>query len=226
MIFKYKGTEYRYPAALEDITLQQRIDFHRRYGIPFDKAVTEAQALEDEAARTLELTDLQLSIACQAFAFFTGIPEEEVKENFSLEQVMNVYNVSLAMLLYSEKELEIREEFEFNNEKWVLAPPSLTPTSEMTFNEFLSGKEIVRQLEALGNGRFESLLYLCCIYLRRPDEAFTEELVEARGDRMELFKNLPLDIALSVGFFLSDSMLTFSKVLASSKKVEEEKARI
>lgn len=203
MTFNYKGKEYKYPNTLTDITLGQRIQFDELYG----HALKKQDDGIDEVAQTM-------LFAVQSFSFFTGIPLDEVKENIDLGQVMNVYNVSLTMLLGEESEIQLRDVYEFNGEEWHIASPSLTPDSKMTFNEFVTSKEIVRQMEQLGKGRWHSLPYLCAIYLRKKDEPFDESKLP---ERLELMKNLPLDIALAVGFFLTDSMNIFLKSLLSSK---------
>jgi hypothetical protein len=93
----------------------------------------------------------------------------------------------------------------------------------MSLNEFLHAKEIVRQLVSVGSGNWEPLPYLCAIYLRKKGEPFTEELVTEGSERIELMKTLPLDIALSVGFFLTDTMSLYLKTSQSSNQAEEAK---
>lgn len=203
MTFNFKDKEYKYPNTLSDITIGQRIAFDDLYGNSYKKQDDPI----DEVAQTM-------LFAVQAFSFFTGIDLETVKEEFDLGQVMNVYNVSLTMLLGEESEIQLRDVYEFNGEEWVIASPDLTPDSKITFNEFVTSKEIVRQMEQLGKGRWHSLPYLCAIYLRHKDEPFDESKMT---ERVELMKTLPLDIALAVGFFLTDSMNIFLKSLLSSK---------
>lgn len=226
MEFQYNGQTYNYPSTLEEITLKQRIDYHNTIGQEYDERLEELKELEDEAERGIEFADLQMDVACKTFAFFTGIPVEEIKEKFELGQVLNVFNVCLTVLLNEEKVLELQPEgYDFLNEKYFIQSPQITPASDMTFNELLTSKEVTRQLNKLGHGKHEALQYLCCVFLRKKDEPFSEELAMRGGQRWEAFASLPLSIAYAVGFFLSSSMSTYSKTLAYlSPEAEEVKA--
>lgn len=222
MEFQYNGQTYNYPSTLEDITLGKRIAYHEQVGSEYDERFQELKEIEDEAERALEFADLQMDVACKTFAFFTGIPVEEAKERFDLPQVVNVFNVCLSVLLNEEKVLKLEDSYHFNNEEWFIQSPQLTPASEMTFNELLTSKEVTRQLNKLGHTKFEALQYLCCVFLRKKDEPFTEELAMRGGERWESFASLPLSIAFAVGFFLSSSIYTYNQISAFSSLEEEE----
>lgn len=224
MQFQYNDKTYKYPCALEDITLQARIDFHDLHGVKHAERLKEILAIEDPEEKNLELAEENILFAIKSFSFFTGIPEHEVRDYFDLSQVMNVFNTSLVMLLDEEATIEDKNEFEFNGENWVIASPQVTPQSKFTFNEFLTSKEIVRQLDQYGEGRWQSLIYLCCVYLRKPGEAFNEDFVEPGNERYKIMQKLPLNIALRVGFFLTCSMNTYLRTLQYSKD-QQVKAR-
>lgn len=215
MTFNYNGIDYSYPATLAEITLQQRIEFHNKYGVTFEKRAKEITEIEDANERAIEEAELKILFGCQSFSFFTRIPLAEVLESFDLHQVMNVYNSSLALVLAEESELQVQAEYEFNGEQWVIASPDLKPNSAITFNEFITSKEIVRQMEQFGKGKWNSLLYLCCIYFRKKGEDFKEDMLEEGSERMALMLSLPLDKALAVGFFLTDSMSLYLNTLVS-----------
>jgi hypothetical protein len=221
MNFEYNGQQYSYPATLSEITLKQRIELHAKYGHALDEAVKKSLEIESEIERAIQQTEIRILFACQCFSFFTGIDLETIKETFELSQIMNVYNASLALVLSEESELKELREFTFNKEQWILAPPQVTPQSRFTFNEFVTSKEIVRQLEQLGKGKWHSLLYLCCIYLRKEGEEFQEAWLEEGSERMMLMLNVPMDVALSVGFFLTNTMNLYLKALQSSSEVEQ-----
>lgn len=222
MKFNYNGKEYLYPASHSDITLGQRIELHERYGIAYEQKLKELQAIEDEHEQFISLTEARMLFACQCVSFFTGIELEVILESFDIDQVLKVYEASMILLSEQEAEITIQPYYEFNGERWVIESPKLTPKSKITFNEFLTSKEIVRQLEQLGNGRWKSLQYLCCIYLRKEGEAFNEDWIEEDSDRMQLMAKLPMDIALAVAFFLVSSMNLFQNTLPYSN-VEEER---
>lgn len=223
MKFEYKGSQYEYPATLDQVTLQQRIDFHNLYGRTFDENLLRIAEIEDLTEREIQLTELKVLFAVQSFSFFTGLSLDVIQAEFELSQVMNVYNTSLTMMLDEEAQLKPQDSYLFNDEEWVIAPPIVSPQSKFTFNEFLTSKEIVRQLEQVGQKKWEALLHLCCIYLRKPGEAFNEDFVDPDGERLELMRKLPMNIALQVGFFLTVSMTSFMQLLQSSSVVAQAK---
>lgn len=223
MKFKYNGKKYEYPNSLSKVTLGQRIDFQNKYGNAHEKRIENVSKIEDAETRELELADINVQYFVESFSFFTGIPLESVKAEFDLGQIMNVVQANAVLLTGEEKELETLSEYEFNDETFVIEAPELSPQHKMTFNEFLLSKELTRQLQQLGKGKMDALLYLCAIYLRKKGEPFDESLVAPESERMELFKSLPLDVAFGVGFFLTNSIDTFQKTLQSLKEVKVEK---
>lgn len=220
MDFRFKGTDHHYPATLGEITLGQRIKFHEQYGITLDKQAEEIKAMPEGADRDIEEDMWGFEAAVQTFSFFTGIDLEVVKREISLQQVSNVYNASLALLMEQESEIVLQAFYEWKGKKWTIAPPELSPASEMVFNEFLAAKESLRQLQSLGKGMWESLPYLCAVYLRPDGEAFDETIFD---ERREMMHELPLDIALAVGFFLESTLTIYNETSQSSKREEGEK---
>lgn len=200
MTFNYKDKQYEFPNTLAKITLGQRIAFQEMYGDP--------KVSEDE----LEQLELRLLEGVQAFAFYTGIPVEEVKGTFDVNQVMNVYTAGMKMM--NEEEMNLKPDMG----DWTIAPPEVRADAQFTFNEFLTSKEIVRQMEEVGEGKWAALPYLCAVYLRKPGEVFDEKTLAKKAEEM---KALPLDIALAVAFFLSSTMSLYQTTLQSSSPVEE-----
>ena len=221
MTIELKGQEYRYPTELKDITLRQRIDFYHTYGKELDqqlKAIAEAGGDEHEYLL------YQADSAIKHVAFYTGIDIEELRSEVSFLSVHSIYLTGAQMMQEEEKGMVLQPSYDYAGEKWVIAPPAVTPDSEITFNEFLTSFEIIRQMQALGNGKWDALPYLCCIYLRKEGEPFNESLV--KGERMDLMMDLPMDIALAVAFFLSSCLHTYASTLASSSQPEAGEALV
>lgn len=209
MKFNLNNTEYKYPTTLAEITLRQRIAFYNLH---------EKQRVipEDE----VDAVEANVLFALEQFAFYTGIPVDVVKQQLDLGQVLDVVTTSAAIMQEEEQQMQLESEYLFNNELWYIAAPDVTPGSKFTFNEFITSKQVVKQTQQLGLGNFEALPYLCAVYLRRADEQFTDELVDKRS---EMFMDLPLSIALAVGFFLSDTISSWQVTSQSlSPEAEEE----
>lgn len=219
MNFKYNGTDYTYPASLAEITLKQRIEFDLIYGNSLQESIVELQKMEDDDLYKLAETKLTLQTACQALSFFTGIPLQEVLNKISVDTVTSIFDESLSYLLfYAEKDYKENREIEFNKDIWYLPDAILLPSSKITFNEFLTSKEIVRQIEQSKQSKYISLLYLCCVFLRRKDEKFDESFIEDDSERMQLMRSLPIHYALSVGHFFDTFNNYLSKHFAVFKK--------
>lgn len=214
MQIKIEGTEYSLPASLAEITLQRRIEYDRAYGQYFRgelekiKAMPEASE-QDSFARGLALSEYYCQLAFRTVAFYGAIPDD-VLQQVKLEDILLLYDVSMRVLSeeidYNDPSTPIVLEHSFNEELWQIAPPELTHESKMTFGEFLDAKQTTKDLIEFGNEHWEALLRLCCVYFRKKGERYHKSMITEGGERYRLLQQLPLDIALHVGFFFLHSM--------------------
>ena len=121
-----------------------------------------------------------------------------------------------------EQVLELPLEIEWQGEIWSIQDFNVNPASEMSFNEIITSKEVMRQIMAVGKGRWDALPYLCAIFFRKKGEAFSDDLIYEGSDRMELMKQLPMEYALQVAFFLTNCVSFWSSTLVSSEEKEAE----
>lgn len=215
MNFTINGQEYRYPTTLSEITLGQRVEYQRTYGNDLEARAKEIEDMPDTPEKEYAIEEYYVDVAIKSFSFFTGMSLEECGQ-VRLQDILNVYQVTLEGLLSQQQELSYIGSFEIAGEIWKLAPIAITPVSEITYDEFLHAKEYDRLLRKLEQGSWEVLPYLCCIFLRKEGEPFTEELVSDGSDRMKFMLSLPLDIAIQVGFFLSNLINISSNILPHS----------
>ncbi len=224
MKFVYKDKEYTLPNTLEEITLSQRIGFYKQYGAALDEQVKQISEMPEGIERELEEQQYLMRIAVETVSFYSGIDINEVKQNIEITTIIDIYNANISVLRQQEAEIEVQEYYEFNGEKWRLGPPELMPDSKMNFNQFLSSKEIVRLMAKMGSGNWEPLPYLCAIYLRKviddEVEPFEDSFIEQNSERLQLMNDLPLNIALAVGFFLGSTM-TICRSLSQYSNLEE-----
>jgi hypothetical protein len=218
MKIKINEQEYELPASLAAVTLQQRIDFEKQYGKELKKQLAKITDIKDERIKEIEFTDYHCKLACQSLSFFAGIPLDVVY-NTAIEEVLALYHNTMAGYAedynFVSQEFELKNEFAWKDEIWVVAPPELKQDSKMTFNELITAKQAVQNMMQLGDEKWEALLPLCCIYFRRKDEAFSEEFIREESDRYKLMKSLPLEYALHVAFFLSGSLSTWLNTFPS-----------
>lgn len=212
MTFTYRDKEYKFPDSLHEITLAQRIEFYELHGKVLDTQAEQIAKIESDFDREAESNIWHLEMAVRSFSFFTGIDIEEIRKYVDIDSLLEIYRAQIKPLLEQEQNIDLQTEYEFAGEQWLLAPPQLAANSKMLLNEFIHAKEAVRQINQLGLGKWNTLPYLCAIYLRRRGEEFDESFVVEGSERMELMKTLPLDIAIAVGFFLTSIVRTYTSI--------------
>lgn len=209
--------EITLPSSLSEITLGQRIAFQKEHGDLLDKMLESILAMEDELLRELELVEFSFEKMFRTFSFFASVPVSVVKESKFVDDIANIYYSCLAVLFEDEANQQLKSEFVFEGELWELAPPEVKHGDKRTFGEFIDAKQTVKDMSDLGNGKWESLLPLCAIHLRKKGEAYSKEFLYEDSERLALMKKVPMDIAMQVGFFLSSSLNFSVNILTSSK---------
>lgn len=210
------GKQVTIPSSLSEITIGQRIDFHNQHGQLLDQMLESILKMEDEIFRDLELLQWQNEKMYRTFAFFAGTTPEALKESKFIDEIATIYNSSLAVLLEDEQNLELQREFVWKGEQWVIAHPELKQGHTMTFGELIDAKQTIQDIVQLGRGKWEYMVRLCAIYLRKKGEPYSEEFLYEDSERLKLMHELPMNIAMQVGFFLSVSINSLTNILKSS----------
>lgn len=218
------GEEVIIPTSLAEFTLGQRIAFQEEYGNDLDAWVQKILAMEDGVDKELETAEYQFEKMFRTFAFFAGCTPDALKESEFIDDVATIYYSCLKVLFESEEEVQIQQQYFWKNETWVLHPPHLKHDSKMRFGELIDSKQIVKDLSDLGKSHWEKLLPLCAIYLRKPSEEYQEAFMYEDSERIKLMKDLPMEIAMGVGFFLSASMNMYMNHSQSSSPAEQKEA--
>ncbi|MGE9312875.1 hypothetical protein ACLOAU_14600 [Niabella sp. CJ426] len=208
------------PTSLSEITLGQRIDFHNKYGKELDEMLTSIIDMEDGPEKEMETVQMHFERMFRTFAFFADVDPESLKESKFIDEIANIYYSSLSVLFEEENKLEPQRLFNWNNEVWELAPPNLNQSSKVKFGEIIDSKQIVQDMIELGNGRWEMMQKLAAIFFRKQDEPYKKEFVYEDSERLQLMRELPMDIALQVGFFLNSSMNFYLNTLMSLQNQE------
>lgn len=211
------------PTDLSEITLGRFIDFYDKHGRALDEklnALIEA-TYEDELDRELDLSQHADEEAMAWFSFWFDLPLSEIMGGDAIE-LLSLYRGIKNLLLASEaEEMQLPETIDWNGEAWYISDFKVTATTSFTFNELITSKEVVRQLKAVGKGKWDSLPWLCAVFLRKVNEPFSDDLVADGSERMALLLTLPMSIAIKVAFFLTVSVNIWSNISAYSKEVAE-----
>lgn len=230
MQFTYQNNKYSFPTTLRDITLSQRIQFDKVHGTAINDlqnvVFKQNDAGENIPADELDELLFNIEVANRNFSFFTGIPLDEVEKNIPIETVLNIYHACFQQLYQQQESIKLEEEYLWNDEFWRIEKPELTYQSEITFNELIVSKQIVKQMHDLGAGQWESMPYLASIFLKRENELFDEKWMLPESERIKMMYELPMDIAIAVGFFLAISTSLYIKTSQYSQEEELEKDQI
>lgn len=218
-------TIHEVPFDVTQITLGEFISYQQEYGKDLDLKLKEIleKKYENDLDKEAELEDhLDMEALCW-YSFWTKYDLQEVKNHPFITPLLQQYRV-LRFLLKDDEEIKnsFPLEFEWKGESWALSDFKVNPASEMSFNEIITSKEVMRQVHAIGGGRWDGLIYLCAVYCRKKGEPFSDQLIQEGAERMKELMELPLNYALSVAFFLSVCANIWLNTLASSQTVELE----
>jgi len=209
MQISIEGVNYTIPVTLSEITIHDRILYDKSYGADLRKEVERIASMPDGFDKEMEALIYHGDLACKTLSHFGKIPMDII-QNTKMEDVFIIYHNAMSFLSqevnFLSDDWQLKNEFDWDGGAWSIQPPELKHTSKIDFGEFLDSKQIVKNLFELGDERWEALLQLCCVFFRRKDEKYTKELAYENGERYNRLKNLPLEYALNVGFFLKGSM--------------------
>lgn len=215
-------TAFEVPFDTSKITLGQFMQYHDEYGRDLNKllAIIQAKEFTDDTEKIIEMDDFLNKEALAWFSFWTKTDLFEVKDEPFTLPLLHTFRQLRQLIMPEEAKFPVK--VQFNDETWVLPDYKVTPSSNIDFNEIITPKEILRQLKTIEKDKYDALPYLCAIFLRKEDEAFTDEMIDDEGPRMALINELPLNVAFNVAFFLNSYQNISSKLfLFSMEKTVE-----
>lgn len=205
-----------FPSSLAEFTLGQRIAFQEQHGNELDAMLKSILEMEDGLDKELEITEFQFEKCFRTFSFFSGVDVQVLKESEYVDDIAAIYYANCQVLFEEESKIELSQTYEWNGDIWQLHPPELKNGSKLMFGEFVDSKQIVKYEIELGKGKWEYLLPLAAIYLRKEGEKYQESFLYEGSERLKLMESLPLSIALAVGFFLNSYLNIVINTLQSS----------
>lgn len=223
------GNLLEVPFDLTQIKLSEFIDFRQQYGNDLDKEL--ADILKQEYEGDEELQQLEKFIAIDNHIDREGLAWFSFWTKHDFVDAMHLPGMSTLLaqyrLLRNAMDDSTNEAYSFpllinwQGEEWEIKNYKVEPGSDMSFNEIITSKEIMRQLAMISAGKWDGLPYLCAVFLRKKGEAFKDEFVHPDSERMNLFNELPLTHAMQVAFFLNVCVCIWASTLAySANQVE------
>ena len=201
------------PSSLSEITIGQHIAFREQYGRDLDQMAKRIDGMEEGVLKDAAAIEYRTECMIMTFAFFAGIIPETLRDSHFLGKADSIYRAAISVLLEETQNPELRNQFAWKDELWEIQPPHAKDPGnyKIKFKEFTDAKQVIKNMAELGAGDWEAMQRLCAIYLRKKDEAYTEELSSEGSDRMKLMLDLPLDIAFQVGLYLITTLNAFSQ---------------
>ena len=222
-------TVHDVPFDLSIITLEKYLAYYEKYGRELDKHLEqliskkyEGDEADQELLRQIDIDSHLDTEAISWFSFWSGIDLFEVKDLPIIQPLLTEYRVLRFLLKESlDQVFELPLDIEWQGETWNIQDFKVNPANEMSFNEIITSKEVMRQIMAVGKCKWDALPYLCAVFLRKKGEAFSDELIHEGSKRMELFKQLPMEYAMLVAFFLTSCVDFWSNTSASLEEKEK-----
>lgn len=174
--------------SLSHITLNQWIDYTNAVQ-PIDTELSAVMELKSYRKPVL-LTSLYVKRAYFTYSHFAGIDYAEATATIFVDDMMEWFNEGFCKMFEAESVITL---------DWHLPPPELTPTSGITFGEFIDSKMMTQASE--GKSKWELLRYICAIYLRPHGEAYNPQFVEESSERFNLVGALPMSTVMAVANF-------------------------
>lgn len=242
MTITINSKDFKVPFDLSEITLGRYVDWYERYGRDLDKGLNEIRErnykklLTEKGFQSVTEDDIQIyrdidldnhldGEALAWFSFWTGFDFNEAKHLPEISILLYQYRIFRFIMEDSMKQSYFfPQDIEWNGETWRVQDCQVTPQSEMSFNEIVTSKEVMRQVYSIGKGKWDAMPYLACVFFRKKDEPFTDELVHADGERMKLIMDLPMTHVMQVAFFLTVCVGIWKNTLVSLENQEVETA--
>jgi hypothetical protein len=221
VIVRLNDTLITIPRSKDEFTLGQRIEFSNAHGAELRKLHDSVQEVTDKEDKTVYEEHLYYETVFRTVGFILGADPEELKRLEFVDEVFKIYHTAVAGLFTDQEEVVLKETFHWNDEEWVLPNPELGYGSQMKFGELIDAKQTVKDIADDGGNKFDQILPIAAIYLRKRGEEYREEFLHDGSERLQLMKKLPMTIAEQVGFFLSSitsTSITISRCSGNPKR--------
>jgi hypothetical protein len=175
--------------------------------LEWNKAHDEAEAALDSMDRVWYASKMLPYIA-EVVAHFTGVPINRITSQTG----PGTMNVKTLEFLYGKisRAIEPKEEYTYKSTYIVDGNAYELPEKHMTnatVIEFAEAAQFQVSNERLQNGHILSLIDVCSVLLRRPGEAYSDEVYNRNR---ETFKCLTLAQGMEIAFFLTKRNVTFA----------------
>lgn len=244
----HKKYIYRLPQKASEVTVERFIEFQKTVESKKPETLLKYESLEGESERNeylSKLDDDEVNVAWVSYymreiAFWCNMNMEHAAQlpvNIQGEPLpgeVDLFGLRAmlhqAFMIPDELEEEI-ESFKHNGKTYYL--PEMSPAligdgedymRKTTIGEFATASELRRVFNMQHEGSIEGLLYLLAVLCKKKNEKFPvmpDEQTQYIRDRVNELKDIDLQTALKVGFFLTMRRLPSKAVFPSFPGLEK-----
>lgn len=222
MDIQINGKTFEVPFSLSLISLRQCIEYYERYGKGLEeeriKLEERIQAL-DEVDQIIELEKFIDKCALAWFSFWTGFDFFEEQNPKFTDAVKSQFRV-LQELLHNEDEIfeNIGKEISWHGQVWCVSDFKDCDYELMNFNQIKLFRRTLYHIELVRKNKWDAMIYLCALFFRKKNEAVEDLLIYSKDpdkildhpaldpERVELLKDLPMNIVMSIKALVSIMM--------------------
>lgn len=197
MIITFGGEDYTIPDTLEDITLEEYMDWNAYKGMELWQRRDYVDGITDETLKGMELRILVVQRMQYAVSHFSTIPLQDVIDGITLEDLATYYLTSALRDAVEFAAVAVEESYDFDSGEWEVYTPSTSVSDSVVHDEFTSTVLLGEYLRQIVQGDWTNAAILCAAYFRQAAENFSKALIDPLGVRVTLIKTLPLNMAFA-----------------------------
>ena len=195
------------------VSLRERIEYDELIGNDINERIKQCQEEvkkkdDDPTKMTEEQVNEQLDVISldrirMTIEHFSDMTIEEVNDLPAEEQIM-LFQKHLVEFIDLPLERDDTRVHMVKDQLFWLPDTELHPTTEITFNEFITAKEITRNLNSCASEKLQAIALLGTIFFRPVDQKFDESLMDPTSDKSDFILDLPLNIAMQIGLWFDE----------------------
>lgn len=214
MIFTYLDTDYTLPDGLSTIQLQQHIAWSEEWGWSYRQIKLAIASLISPDEKNLSNIAIDSERFCRIFSKYTGIPFDEVQSNISIPDLLTALVGSGLVPAIDEERPTHNSTYSWNSETWRLYTPAESHDADtMSQEEFVIVQQLTSSIQMLATGGWQEMYAVCAAYFRKDGEDLDIAFTQPGNARYEAIKELPLDMAFDIGYYLLDNKMDFYQLI-------------
>lgn len=212
MIIVIDNHEINVPDSITDLTLRDRIEYDVHFGDDLNKLFDEIVGDKemDEPTRELKLAELYIDRVHKTVAFFGECEIDDVQK-IRFDGLSKLYETHLKQFIEIPKTRDDGNSFLINDILYWLPDTSLLPSTEITFIEFITSREVTRNMSSTSSEKLTAIAYIGAIFFRPDGDKFDETKMDPNSGLVEMIMDLPFITAIQIGLWFDEWIESIAK---------------